>query len=106
MSAAAASVSAVTPLTTGALPLRGAAGRQEPTRPVDEARTISYIKLELARPERFELPTLGFEDRYSIQLSYGRRLRASHSTKRGAGESARDMRSIVKGRRLSSRRMH
>jgi hypothetical protein len=26
----------------------------------------------LARPERLELPTLGFEDRYSIQLSYGR----------------------------------
>ena len=27
---------------------------------------------QLARPERPELPTLGFEDRYSIQLSYGR----------------------------------
>ncbi|CAK0746842.1 hypothetical protein CCP4SC76_1770001 [Gammaproteobacteria bacterium] len=26
----------------------------------------------LARPERFELPTLWFEARYSIQLSYGR----------------------------------
>jgi hypothetical protein len=26
----------------------------------------------VARPERLELPTLGFEDRYSIQLSYGR----------------------------------
>jgi hypothetical protein len=27
---------------------------------------------EVARPERFELPTLGSEDRCSIQLSYGR----------------------------------
>ena len=26
----------------------------------------------MARPERFELPTLGFVDRCSIQLSYGR----------------------------------
>ena len=30
---------------------------------------------EVARPERLELPTLGFEDRYSIQLSYGRERR-------------------------------
>ena len=30
------------------------------------------ISLELARPERFELPTTWFEARYSIQLSYGR----------------------------------
>jgi hypothetical protein len=27
---------------------------------------------EMARPERFELPTLWFEARCSIQLSYGR----------------------------------
>src|SRR3954454_3057992 len=31
----------------------------------------------LARPERFELPTLGSEDRCSIQLSYGRAPRNS-----------------------------
>ena len=30
------------------------------------------MKKELARPERFELPTLWFEARCSIQLSYGR----------------------------------
>jgi hypothetical protein len=30
-------------------------------------------KEELARPERFELPALGSEDRCSIQLSYGRK---------------------------------
>ncbi len=28
--------------------------------------------INLARPERFELPTTWFEARYSIQLSYGR----------------------------------
>jgi hypothetical protein len=37
---------------------------------------ISHIVLsgtwELARPERFELPTTAFEAQYSIQLSYGR----------------------------------
>ena len=27
---------------------------------------------EMARPERFELPTTWFEAKYSIQLSYGR----------------------------------
>ena len=30
-----------------------------------------YLK-NMARPERFELPTLWFEARCSIQLSYGR----------------------------------
>jgi hypothetical protein len=28
--------------------------------------------MKVARPERFELPTLWFEARRSIQLSYGR----------------------------------
>ena len=29
-------------------------------------------RIKLARPERFERPTVGFEVRCSIQLSYGR----------------------------------
>lgn len=28
--------------------------------------------MEVARPERLELPTTAFEAQYSIQLSYGR----------------------------------
>ena len=40
------------------------------------------LRIKMARPERLELPTLGFEDRYSIQLSYGR-VDAVHSI--GAG---------------------
>ena len=32
----------------------------------------SSVKVGLARSERFELPTLGFEVRCSIQLSYER----------------------------------
>ncbi len=35
-------------------------------------RRCSHTFVEMARPERFELPTLGSEDRCSIQLSYGR----------------------------------
>src|SRR5882724_8220299 len=31
-----------------------------------------YVGMKLARPERLELPTLWFEARCSIQLSYGR----------------------------------
>ncbi len=33
------------------------------------------VSWEMARPERFELPTTWFEARYSIQLSYGRCIR-------------------------------
>jgi hypothetical protein len=32
----------------------------------------NYLRRKVARPERFELPTLWFEARCSIQLSYGR----------------------------------
>ena len=31
-----------------------------------------FLKEEVVRPERFELPTLWFVAKYSIQLSYGR----------------------------------
>ena len=43
-------------------------------RTIDRLRLhrILIIKANLARPERFELPTTWFEARYSIQLSYGR----------------------------------
>ena len=34
----------------------------------------------LARPERFERPTPWFVAKYSIQLSYGRAVRAAHYT--------------------------
>ena len=35
-------------------------------------RSGEATKLEMVRPERFELPTTRFEAEYSIQLSYGR----------------------------------
>ena len=35
-------------------------------------RAFLIVNEEAARPERFELPTLWFEARCSIQLSYGR----------------------------------
>jgi hypothetical protein len=42
----------------------------------------------MARPERFELPTLGSEDRCSIQLSYGR-ISVSHSMGHSAHKADR-----------------
>src|SRR5450432_617562 len=36
------------------------------------SRQTNNSSVEVARPERFELPTLCFEGRCSIQLSYGR----------------------------------
>ena len=48
------------------------ASRPEPSQyvvsPMCSGRTLEKV----ARPERFELPTLWFEARCSIQLSYGR----------------------------------
>src|SRR5271154_1015325 len=41
----------------------------------------------MVRPERFELPTLWFEAKCSIQLSYGRR-KADCTTTKTNGESA------------------
>src|SRR5271156_6731183 len=40
--------------------------------PENESRPESADKKRLVRPERFELPTLWFEAKCSIQLSYGR----------------------------------
>ena len=62
---------------------------------VANARASDPIRLQmtplwLARPERFELPTLGSEDRCSVQLSYGRFSKsARHSTEGGRLGSAR-----------------
>ena len=39
-----------------------------------DLRSLRTLKV-LARPARFERATFGFEDRYSIHLSYGRRVR-------------------------------
>jgi hypothetical protein len=35
---------------------------------------FNYKGITVVRPERFELPTAGFEDQNSIQLSYGRNI--------------------------------
>jgi hypothetical protein len=39
---------------------------------VTQENAANRITIGVARPERFELPTLCFEGRCSIQLSYGR----------------------------------
>ncbi len=59
------------------IPLRLAAGRHAANRPARQIETAGAawhpaVVLELARPERFELPTPKFVAWYSIQLSYGR----------------------------------
>src|SRR5579864_6796562 len=46
--------------------------RKPPFRNEAAAAPMNEVK-KLARPERFELPTLCFEGRCSIQLSYGRK---------------------------------
>jgi hypothetical protein len=45
-----------------------------------QAVTERGFQEEVVRPERFELPTLWFEAKCSIQLSYGRRKQV-YSTK-------------------------
>ncbi len=49
----------------------------ETTLPFKALGGISGSNIEMARPERFELPTAWFVARYSIQLSYGRALKRS-----------------------------
>lgn len=72
---------------------KGRAARSPPgnslVRLVTKPITGNTIALPLARPERLELPTLGFEDRYSIQLSYGRADVTRHSTARPPLEASR-----------------
>ena len=61
-------------------PTRSSAADNRPSLPwvwsgdrrLDDRRSQIQSVRWLARPEGFEPPTLGFEDRYSIQLSYGR----------------------------------
>lgn len=80
---------------------KGGAARSSPgdslVRLVTKPNTGNTIASPLARPERLELPTLGFEDRYSIQLSYGRADEARHSTARPPLEASR-RRSLIRHR--------
>ena len=55
----------------------------ETTLPFKALGGISGSNIEMARPERFELPTKWFEATYSIQLSYGRVL--ASETDEGTG---------------------
>jgi len=45
---------------------------QQPHGPLNRGQRRLLRRQIVARPERFELPTLCFEGRCSIQLSYGR----------------------------------
>ncbi len=61
--------------------IRGGTGshfKESPARPAPTKKAIplGMTFLNMARPERFELPTARFVAEYSIQLSYGR-LRSS-----------------------------
>ncbi len=45
------------------------------------------IRISLARPERFERPTLWFVARYSIQLSYGRAAKTNRTVLKPFGRN-------------------
>jgi hypothetical protein len=57
--------------------LTGLASRNEETSE-HKAFEVSKKLNHMVRPERFELPTLWFEAKCSIQLSYGRAKRELH----------------------------
>ncbi len=61
----------------------------------------ALIRISLARPERFERPTLWFVARYSIQLSYGRAVRAAHYT-----EASVECKGFQEKSRMSTRTIH
>jgi hypothetical protein len=52
--------------------LRNVATEEEQRKRISKSEAWRCDCNEMARPERFELPTYGFVDHRSIQLSYGR----------------------------------